>query len=631
MSAGFDPLYKWLGIPPDEQPPHCYRLLGLEIFEENLDVIESAADRQMAYLRTFQTGPNVQLAQEVLNQVAVAKSWLLNPERKVQYDAWLREQLGLSPPSAPPVAAPAPQVQEAGLDFGDLLGNTDPYVQSRRRIKKGRRRQWLGVGISLVAAILAVGILVVVALKLQEGSSQEGTLEVEWPEAEREGGSLQLDGKPAAVAPGDKTAFSLPMGRHQVTFTRPGYKPYELTEGVTAGRTSTVRPVWRKAGARDEEAKSESSDEKGNSMAKKSGSAKDETDEFSFDKKDKPQVKDKPEVPTKDESAEGKKSAGDEKAEAKPAASPKASDPTERLELPNEAARQKARQTVREVYKSQLDAAGSASDKQVLAKRLLQEAMQTQNDPEGQFALLQTAEELAVESGDGLTAFSAIEEMSQRYRVDALDLKSRVLDTFAKKARLPEQHKSVADEALRLADEATAEGRLPLATQLSKLATREATKGRDKETLQRSRARAKELEEITAAYEDVKVATATLAEKPEDPQANLVLGKYHCFLRGDWQTGLPMLARGSDANLKALARRDLEGASVPEAQAALADEWRALAGKSSGLAKRQLQSRAAHWYHKALPGLSGLAKAAADRWLKEFGAPQDAKESPSEE
>ena len=31
MSAGFDPLYKWLGIPPDEQPPHHYRLLGIGI------------------------------------------------------------------------------------------------------------------------------------------------------------------------------------------------------------------------------------------------------------------------------------------------------------------------------------------------------------------------------------------------------------------------------------------------------------------------------------------------------------------------------------------------------------------------------------------------------------------------
>ena len=39
MAEKFDPYYTWLGIPPQEQPPHFYRLLGLEVFEENREVI----------------------------------------------------------------------------------------------------------------------------------------------------------------------------------------------------------------------------------------------------------------------------------------------------------------------------------------------------------------------------------------------------------------------------------------------------------------------------------------------------------------------------------------------------------------------------------------------------------------
>ena len=35
----FDPYYQWLGIPPKDQPPDHYRLLALERFEPNLDVI----------------------------------------------------------------------------------------------------------------------------------------------------------------------------------------------------------------------------------------------------------------------------------------------------------------------------------------------------------------------------------------------------------------------------------------------------------------------------------------------------------------------------------------------------------------------------------------------------------------
>ena len=56
MDQPFDPYHTWLGIPPEEQPPHHYRLLGIKPFEEKPAVIESAADRQMAHLRSFQSG-----------------------------------------------------------------------------------------------------------------------------------------------------------------------------------------------------------------------------------------------------------------------------------------------------------------------------------------------------------------------------------------------------------------------------------------------------------------------------------------------------------------------------------------------------------------------------------------------
>ena len=33
--ASFDPYQAWLGIPPHDQPPNLYRLLGLVLFESN--------------------------------------------------------------------------------------------------------------------------------------------------------------------------------------------------------------------------------------------------------------------------------------------------------------------------------------------------------------------------------------------------------------------------------------------------------------------------------------------------------------------------------------------------------------------------------------------------------------------
>ena len=41
----FDPYHKWLGIPPKEQPANYYRLLGIEEFEADADVIEGALEQ----------------------------------------------------------------------------------------------------------------------------------------------------------------------------------------------------------------------------------------------------------------------------------------------------------------------------------------------------------------------------------------------------------------------------------------------------------------------------------------------------------------------------------------------------------------------------------------------------------
>ena len=65
--APFDPYHKWLGIPPEEQPAHHYRLLGIKLFEFDADVIDAAAEQRTVFLRSFQSGPNAELAERLLN------------------------------------------------------------------------------------------------------------------------------------------------------------------------------------------------------------------------------------------------------------------------------------------------------------------------------------------------------------------------------------------------------------------------------------------------------------------------------------------------------------------------------------------------------------------------------------
>lgn len=97
MSDSFNGYHVWLGIPLSEQPPNHYRLLGISIFESDLDVIDHAADRQMAHVRTFQSGRHGALSQQILNELASARVCLLSPEKKSAYDNELRAKISAAP------------------------------------------------------------------------------------------------------------------------------------------------------------------------------------------------------------------------------------------------------------------------------------------------------------------------------------------------------------------------------------------------------------------------------------------------------------------------------------------------------------------------------------------------------
>ena len=92
MTTEFDPYHKWLGIPPCDQPPNHYRLLGIQLFESDHDVIETAAEKQMSYLQSVAIGPHTEESQSLLNEVAHVKVCLLNPVHKSEYDNSLQQE-----------------------------------------------------------------------------------------------------------------------------------------------------------------------------------------------------------------------------------------------------------------------------------------------------------------------------------------------------------------------------------------------------------------------------------------------------------------------------------------------------------------------------------------------------------
>ena len=164
--AAFDPYHHWLGIPPEEQPPNHYRLLGIKPFETSIYAIRNAADQRMAFLKSVQTGEHVQCSQDLLNLVAQAKLCLLDPDKKLSYNTLLRQQQAETQPPiqtsalAPPVSVPAPPVQKGRQPYPTTTG----FRQYKFRLVSGRRNRVrfiftgfiLGIWLTLFLAVVLI-------------------------------------------------------------------------------------------------------------------------------------------------------------------------------------------------------------------------------------------------------------------------------------------------------------------------------------------------------------------------------------------------------------------------------------------------------------------------------------------
>jgi len=142
MPGMFDPYHRWLGIPPKDQPANHYRLLGIDLFEPDPEVIRDLAQQRMAHVRTYQLGQYCELSQRILNELAAARACLLDPQKKAAYD----EQL-----SKAPVPAPIDKPEEAENGFPPALPQIRPLT-----------KQWTPRPMPRWLLPTAIGVVVVV-------------------------------------------------------------------------------------------------------------------------------------------------------------------------------------------------------------------------------------------------------------------------------------------------------------------------------------------------------------------------------------------------------------------------------------------------------------------------------------
>jgi len=285
--------------------------------------------------------------------------------------------------------------------------------------------------------------------------------------------------------------------------------------------------------------------------------------------------------------------------------------------VPPDAAQQEAVKLIEEVYGEEHAKAKTSTAKTALANKLLKEATASE-DLTNRYVLLRVARDMATQAGDAGTAVRAVEEIGKSFQVDLFQLKGAALSEARKSASLTEQREALAEQALALIEDAVARDDFVAAKYLGQLALDSARKARERDLTKRIVARNKTVTEVAEAYSETKDAFQTLEESPTDPEANLAAGRYLCFMKGDWEKGMPMLALGKDGQTTKLAIKELKGITDVEGQVALGDGWWELAETKDGLTKERARERAAVWYRLACPKLSGLAKSKVETRLQQL-------------
>ena len=183
--------------------------------------------------------------------------------------------------------------------------------------------------------------------------------------------------------------------------------------------------------------------------------------------------------------------------------------------LPDDAAQEKARTLVKEIYWEELSKAKTPAERESLAKRLLQQSDETKTDLAGKYVLLQKANEMAVQAGDVTLSFRIIDTIARLFQIDSLALKLETLPSLAKTVQTPAAHRAVAEKALDVIDEAMGESNFDAARSLGKLAVAEASKTRDNQVSQEVRNYVKDLERTIIVRVEFDAAMSHLGGQPE--------------------------------------------------------------------------------------------------------------------
>lgn len=309
---------------------------------------------------------------------------------------------------------------------------------------------------------------------------------------------------------------------------------------------------------------------------------------------------------------------------AKPAPSPvapvtRAAPPAARLQLPLPEAIDTAQRGVRESFKDDYTRTRKAEDRLPLARKLLDQALTMVGSETERLAMLREAAELAARAGDTAVALEAVDEQAARFEMSLAEERLRVLVLAVVKPATIESALAAGEALCGLADEGIADDSYPFALRAAKEADTFSRRLKDPAFAARTKLLLDRAKVLGDEYDKLGEITDLLGNTPAD--AHQRYGRFLCFQKGDWSRGLPHLAAGDDAVLKAIAQAELAAGgedAEPDAPVKVADGWYDVGQKQRTAIKEEIQVHALAWYRRAFTTAQGLTKVKLDKRIEEL-------------
>jgi hypothetical protein len=289
-------------------------------------------------------------------------------------------------------------------------------------------------------------------------------------------------------------------------------------------------------------------------------------------------------------------------------------------DVPDMKAQQEAKKQIKQTFNDEYSRTNSPAGKLLLARKLFKQNGDF-DDKNVRYVLLREVLDLATEVGEARLAFSAIDQLAKGFQVDQDSMRLNVLKTAVRSARHRDLIDGVGYVALDWVPDLISRDQFATASRVASLGRTAGQKAKNGHIVSLARHYEKQARGLQREYRKIRVPVADLQGNPDDANANLAVGRFYCFVKEDWKSGLSLLGKGADSTLRSLAYSELKQPSAADEQVDLGNRWSVLATAQPIGVRLSIRRHAKYWFTKALPNLKGLVKASVRRKIKQIPTP----------